>query len=300
MKNDDIKNVLSVLDSKLNKLITQSTPARPAPYTLYAWLETWIKTYKPPTLSGGYLRALHCAIEHIKAVLTDKPLNEYTAPEIMTALYNIPLSYTRFQSYSILNDSFFQAVRLGYILSNPMDGTERIKHTRNKGKALTLEEQRRFLQIIADNPRKGLYLFYLLSGVRCSEALTLKWSDIDYHARRIHIHGTKTPQANRFIPLFPQLSELLQNFPHVGEFVFPYTAYAVKNHFQRIKRKCGFNFRLHDLRHTFATRCIESGISLLTISKWLGHSNINITASIYAHLLTDFERLEVERFDPKI
>lgn len=300
MKNDDIKNVLSILDNKLNKLLTNTTPSSPAPYTLYAWLEIWLKGYKPPTLSGGYLRSLQSSIEHIKAVLTDKPLNEYTAPEIMNALYKIPLSYTRSQSYSILNDSFFQAVRLGYILSNPMDGTERIRHTRNKGRALTLEEQRHFLQIIADSPRKALYLFYLLSGCRCSEALALRWSDIDYHARKIHIHGTKTPQANRFIPLFPQPCAVLDELPRDSVNIFPYTKDGVKSHFQRLKRKYNLNFRLHDLRHTFATRCIESGISLFTLSKWLGHTSINTTAGTYAHLLTDFERQEVERFNPKI
>lgn len=143
-------------------------------------------------------------------------------------------------------------------------------------------------------------MFYLLSGCRCSEALSLSWSDIDENARLIHIHGTKTPRANRYIPLFPQICAILNEIPRDGQILFPYTNNAVKSHFRRLKRKYGFNFRLHDLRHTFATRCIESGISIFTVSKWLGHTNIYTTANTYAHLLTDFERQEIERFNPKI
>ena len=300
MKKNDIKNKLNILDNKLTALMTQYTPQRPAPYTLHTWLDKWFATYKPPTLSANYLRAVYCAIQHIKAVLPDKLLNEYTAPEIMTALYKIPLAYTRYSSYNILTDCYAQAVILGYVIYNPMDGTDRIKYTRNNGRALTLDEQRHFIELLTDNPRKPLYLFYLLSGVRCSEALSLSWSDIDYHRKQIHIHGTKTPQADRSIPLFPQINAILDEIPRGQRIIFPYTSYSVKSHFGRLKRKHGLTFRLHDLRHTFATRCIESGISIFTVSKWLGHTSINTTAKIYAHILSDFERQEVERFNPQI
>lgn len=300
MKNDDIKNVLSVLDSKLNRLLNQSEMISPSPYTLYAWFDIWIANYKRPTLSASYMRAISCAWNYIKQNLVDKPLNEYGALEIKKAVYAVPLEFTRYHCYNLLNGCFLQAVRLGYILSNPLDEVERVKHIRKVGRALTLTEQREFLAVIEDSPRRVLYQFYLLSGVRCSEALGLRWSDIDFEGERIHIHGTKTPHSDRFIPLFPQLKPILADLRRDSGFIFPYTDHAVKSHFQRLKRDYGFTFRLHDLRHTFATRCIESGISLLTVSKWLGHTSISTTASIYAHLLTDFERQEVARFDPKL
>ena len=300
MKDSEIKHVLTVLDTKLHRLIEKTAPAPLAPCSLFVWLERWVKTFKPSTLSESYKRALKSAINNVKAVLPDKPLSDYTAPEIMSALYKIQKSYTRQQGYYILNDCFYQAVRAGYILTNPLTGTETIRHTRNKGKALTLEEQRQFIQAIQDNPRKAFYMFCLLSGARGTEAVTLKWQDIDYTAQKIHIRGTKTPRADRFIPLFPQIGELLKDIPRNGEYVFPYAHKGIKSHFRRLKLKHGFNFRLHDLRHTFATRCIESGINLFTVSRWLGHTSINTTLSTYAHLLTDFERQEVAKFNPKI
>lgn len=232
--------------------------------------------------------------------MPDKTLNEYTAQELLQALYKVPMSYTRCACYNLLRNVFAEAVNLGYILSSPLDGATAIKHYRQRGKALTVDEQRQFLELLQGNPRKPLYLFYLLSGCRCAEALAIRWNDIDYNAKQIHIYGTKTPKANRYIPLFPEIIRLLDELPRKGDKVFDYTYYAVKNHFERLKRKYGLKFRLHDLRHTFATRCIECGISIFTLSKWLGHSSVNTTANIYTHVLTDFEKQEMAKFNPKI
>ena len=300
MKNNEIKDKLNILENKLNLLINQTPIERPAPYTLYEWLELWYVTCNAPTLSKKWHKVLRYNIDRIKALLPDKLLNECTAIELLQAVYAVPLSYTRSACYNLLNAVYKQAVRLGYVLINPLDATDKVTHVRQVGRALTLDEQRQFLKVLDGNARKALYLFYLLSGCRCSELLALRWTDIDENAGLIHVYGTKTPHANRYIPLFPQIRALLDTIPHINERVFPLTENAVKSHFQRLKHKYGLNFRLHDLRHTFATRCIESGISIFTLSKWLGHSNINTTASIYAHLLTDFERQEIARFDPKI
>jgi len=73
------------------------------------------------------------------------------------------------------------------------------------------------------NRLKPLYLFYLLTGCRRSEALTLKWTDIDFAAKSIYISGTKTDNAKRSIPLFPELEKLLNSIPRKNPLVFPYT-----------------------------------------------------------------------------
>ncbi|MDR2202217.1 MAG: tyrosine-type recombinase/integrase [Clostridiales bacterium] len=62
------------------------------------------------------------------------------------------------------------------------------------------------------------------------------------------------------------------------------------------------NFTIHDLRHTFATRCLESGVAMKTIQKWLGHTTYGTTADIYSHVSTEFERAEIKRlsnFSPR-
>ena len=201
--------------------------------------------------------------------------------------------------YDIYGAAFKQAYKLKLISDNIMLMTDPIKHKRKQGNALTLEQQAAFLNMLQGDYMKPLFVFYLLSGVRRAEALTIQWTDIDINAAQIHIHGTKTDGANRYIPLFPEIKALLDTLPKDSPFVFPYSSNAVNCHFKRLKAKHCFAFRVHDLRHTFATRCLENGISLNTIRKWLGHSNVSTTANIYTHVTTAFELDEVKKFNPK-
>lgn len=299
MKSKDLQKSIQSLSEKIDLLIKPADD-KPAPALLHDWLAEWFTVYKQPLLSAKYAGVLRCNIRRIQTTTENKPLTHYTAQDFLRAVYSVPQSYSRYVVYSILNAAYNQAVRLGYIVSNPMDGVPPVKHYRQRGKALTVEQQRQFLAAIEHDKHKPLYLFYLLTGCRRAEALSVKWSDIDFERKQIHIHGTKTPRADRFVPLFPRICPVLAQMPRVSMFVFPYSIGAVKGYFRRLKQKHGFNFRLHDLRHTFATRCIESGINLATVSKWLGHSSVGITADIYVHVLTDFERAESRKFNPRI
>jgi len=136
----------------------------------------------------------------------------------------------------------------------------------------------------------------LLSGCRKSEPLGIKWTDIDIMSKRIHISGTKTDNANRYIPLFPEFELLLEGIDRVSEFVFPYNENIVKCSFRRLKDKYKLPYSIHSLRHTFATRCLENGISYNTVQKWLGHAQASTTLNIYTHVQTDFEREEIDKF----
>ena len=104
----------------------------------------------------------------------------------------------------------------------------------------------------------------------------------------------------RYIPLFNTLADLLSKITKKKEFVFPYSDNQVRCNFKRFKTKYGLDFRIHDLRHTFATRCIENGISTNTVSKWLGHSKVSTTSDIYTHVQTDFEREQIAKYNLKM
>ena len=268
---------------------------------LYAYLEEWLTDCKAPKIKPKSLAVLRSGIEtYIKPHIPDKPLTECRASEMLKAIENVPYSYMRQVVYSIFRAVFRRAYQYDLIPNNPAEKLDFVKHTRKKGKALTNDEQSAYVQAIATEPMRPLWLFYLLSGCRCQEALALKWADIDTEQKRVYIRGTKTETAERYIPLFPQLAELLASLPKDGETVFPYTLRAVQWNFNRIRKQHGFQFRIHDLRHTFATRCLESGIAPNTVQKWLGHASIATTANVYSHILTDFERQEMARFNPRI
>jgi integrase len=294
-----IENKLDEIIKLLKKNYKTTEPAN-APM-LYDYFETWLNEVKAPTIKPKSLAVLRSGIEHyIKPLIADKPLNECRAAEMLNAIDKVPYSYMRQVVYSIFRAVFKRAYQYDLIAENPAQKLDFVKHTRQKGKALTNDEQTAFIKAIQDEPTRQLWRFYLLSGCRCNEALTLLWSDIDSENKRIFIRGTKTEYAERYIPLFPQLAELFAIIPHEGEKVFPYTLRQVTWHFTRIRHEHGFTFRIHDLRHTFATRCLESGIAINTVQKWLGHKSATTTADIYSHVQTEFERQEVTRFTLKI
>lgn len=303
-ENEYLQAILERLDKIINALSLHDTSTRTAPEScpkLYAYLEEWLTEVKAPKIKPKSLAVLRSGINlYIKPVIANKPLNAVRTPEMLKAIEKCPHSYMRQVVYSIFRAVFKRAYQYDLIEDNPAEKLDFVYHKRQKGKALTNEEQAEFIAAIQGDYMRPLWLFYLLSGVRCQEALTLLWTDIDEKRGRIFIRGTKTENAERYIPLFPQIAELLKEMPRTGERVFPYTYRAVQCSFYRIRAASGLKFRIHDLRHTFATRCLESGIATKTVAKWLGHKRTATTDEIYSHLLTDFERAEMAKFNPKI
>lgn len=303
-ENEGMQAVVERLDELIKLLksqIDKYTPRDKNCPRLYDYLEEWIETVKAPKIKAKSLKVLKSGIEnYIKPTIQNKPLNECKASEMLKAIEKCPYSYMRQVVYSILRAVFKRAYQYDLIEDNPAEKLDFVKHTRKKGRALTTDEQTRFVNSLENEPTRELWLFYLLSGCRCGEALTVLWQDIDEKRGRIFIRGTKTENAQRYIPLFPQIAELFQNKEKENERIFPYTMRAVKCAFDRIRKKCGIQFRIHDLRHTFATRCLENGISTKTVAKWLGHKHTSTTEEIYSHLLTEFEKQEIKKFNPQI
>lgn len=232
--------------------------------------------------------------------MKDVLLCKLSGLDIQKALNKISSSRIKKYTYNVFNNSLKQALKLGFIKNDIMLSVENVSHKYNVGQSLTVQQQDNFLKIIKGNKFELLYKFYILSGCRRSEAILLKWSDIDFKNKLIHICGTKTDGSDRFLPLFPAIQKIFDLLPKNTETVFDTTVDAVKSNFKRLKLKYNLPFKLHDLRHTFATRCLENGISMKTIQHWLGHSRLETTANIYTHVQTEFERLEIMKYDIKI
>ena len=148
-------------------------------------------------------------------------------------------------------------------------------------------------------------LFYLYTGVRRTEALTLLWSDIDQSERLILIRGTKTDGSYRHILLTDEVEYILneqkkQSEREIGsryeakdpEKVFNYSGSYVSQAFKKLCPK----HRLHDLRHTYITRCAECGVNVNVCQQLVGHSSANMTMNVYTHVFDDFKRKEALKF----
>jgi len=139
-----------------------------------------------------------------------------------------------------------------------------------------------------------LIRFALLTGVRYSEMTNLTWNQVR-DLPQPHIILTKTKSGKvRTVPLVPEAQELLKGLKRGKGYVFPYRPKYASNFVANSVKKCGFKWHIHQLRHTFAIRFLETGGSKEVLRLLLGHSTIS-TTEIYGKLTDDGVFAEVNR-----
>lgn len=292
----ELKNELQEIKSQLSLLLSLNQKQL-SKFSLYEWFEEWLELYKKPKIKDLTFRDIKSAINnHIKPYIEDVNLNSLTSIEIDKCINKIETSRMKKFVYHIFNNSLTKAYKLKFLSEDIMLNIDSVKHKYKNGRALTLKEQNKLLKIVKGSKYENVYKLYLLTGCRRNELFLLKWEDIDWKNKVVHIKGTKTESSIRDLPLFPQLKELLKDIKHENEYVVNITCNSIKCHFKRLKEKYHLTYSIHSLRHTFATRCLEQGISMKVVQKWLGHSRLDTTANIYTHVLTEFEKKEVEKF----
>lgn len=260
------------------------------------WLKDWLKVYKEPYISKKHYKFLvGITKNHISSELLEKEITKINAFEIQKTIQNCKYERTAQEVYNLFHASLKIAYKLGYIKKDISELLLKPKHKTKLGQALTHEELQEFFVNINGTRCEMYFKFCLYSGCRRSEALNLKWCDIDYINKVIHIKGTKTDTSDRFIPLFEDLEILLDilsdcnlSFPYSNNRIFRHRADFCTKQF---KKYCP-NHKLHDLRHTFATKCLECGVSMKVVQSWLGHSDFDTTANIYSHCSCDFSQNE--------
>lgn len=139
------------------------------------------------------------------------------------------------------------------------------------------------------------------SGMRLREATNLRWSHVDLAKNQIVVPGTKTQASDRIIPIFPPLAALLAEIRRrrADE---PSTApiarvSGCRGALASACKKAGiFKMTHHDLRHLFATRCIESGVDVPTVSRWLGHTDGGALAmKTYGHFRQEHSQAQATK-----
>ena len=140
----------------------------------------------------------------------------------------------------------------------------------------------------------------LLTGCRRDEIVTLRWDDVDRAAGELRLRETKT--GARMIPLTPAVEEVLAGIPRVPGNPWVIAGAKAGSHmanvdkvWRRLRERAGLeDVRIHDLRHSYASRALALGESLTMIGRLLGHTKVGTTAR-YAHLARDTERASVAR-----
>jgi len=221
--------------------------------------------------------------------------------ERWAAKYAVEASPTNFNNtISVLRTILEMGVERGIRYSNPAAG---LKRTRVRQKELTLPSQHQFVELVHEIRRvpygpglasADLVEFLAYGGFRKGEAANITWSDCDFDKGEIVVRGdpdtgTKNRDVRR-VPMIPDMRKLLERLQKERPDAKPEDAVMrVKECQGAINRVCRVlkipRFTHHDLRHLFATRCIESGVDIPTVSRWLGHKDGGALAmKIYGHL----------------
>jgi integrase len=185
---------------------------------------------------------------------------------------------------------------------------------------LTPEEIQKLLRT-AKGDMKALLAVACLAGLRQGEVLGLRWGDVDFDNHQLRvvrtynpIHGfgaPKTTTSRRAVPIIPMLEEILEQHRasrrqlSADDLVFrngngnPKDRTNLTNReFKRVLEKAGLReIRFHDLRHSYASLAIASGMDPKALQRAMGHGSIRITLDVYAHLLPCSYDGAVERME---
>jgi len=217
------------------------------------------------------------------------------------AKYSNHYSATRYNgALGVLRAIFNVAITSGTLYRNPAIG---IKRAKARPKQLTLPETKQFEKFVAEleagasrNSQNcaDLVCFLAYGGFRKSEAAGITWVDCDFEKGEILVRGDEqTGTKNwsfRRVPMIPEMVKLLQRLrterPDEPAESRLMRVRECQKAMERAAKVVGMaRITHHDLRHLFATRCIESGVDIPTVSRWLGHKDGGALAmKVYGHL----------------
>ena len=218
---------------------------------------------------------------------------------------------------TILSSLFSYACRYEFTSVSPARFLDIPKGRSRKEKTVfTQWQQNIFLRYTANSPLAALFHLALYTGMRQGELCALRWQDIDFRTETLHVQHTmhhqsgnaiitspKTSSSIRDIPLFPQAVSILEKLARQSSnasngFVFTLNGSTVRKgqisrEIVRILSNIQVDypdfpyFTMHTTRHTFATRCIEAGMTPKVLQKILGHSSLSVTMDTYVSVLDE-------------
>ncbi|MEE0913469.1 MAG: site-specific integrase [Ruminococcus sp.] len=252
-----------------------------------------------------------------------KQLDEVSEDDLI-AFFKTQLDYSQScinKMYQLLGAVFIKAVNRKIIEDNPLREIKRPKSNKKTipVRALTVEEQKKLLNVLKNEDVRysDIMLLSMFTGMRIGECCALMVEDIDFEEKTITVsktvargkygrnvlNETKTSAGMRKLHLSDDIFEFLkscignketgllflssnQNLVTTNQVNYSYAA-ALKA-YGIIDNTVYGRVDLHSLRHTYATRCIESGMPAKVLQKLLGHTDINITLNTYCSVFEKY------------
>ncbi len=317
---------------------------KPDKVTFGSFLNQWLQDYAWPNLSVETAQAYDImARKHLIPALGNIPLQQLT-PARVQAYYTEKLTSGRRDGngglsprtvrhhHLLLHVALESAVRWQVVKRNVADSVGAPKFRPKEMQTFDEEGMLTFLESVRDTEYHPVFYTALFTGMRRSELLALRWSDVDLDLgvisinRSLHHLGDKsfvfqppkTAKSRRQVPLPPSTSIVLRQhrdsqraarllIDHLvteNSLVFcqadgsPLLPHSVSQAWRRLVRRAGFpGIRLHDARHTHATLMLEQGVNWKIISERLGHGSVAMTLDLYAHASPGLQQAAAQGFD---
>lgn len=285
-----------------NPTLADSTRER-ALNTVKTLLKTWPEL---PKKDVRHLTTFECVAQAHKAL---KEGTGFIAPNVKTV--RVGMSVSSFNKWvDALRAILKIAVETGMAEENYALAIERLPL---RPKMLELPSIAEFDEIVHKMATSGskwsadaadLARLLAYTGARLREATKLRWSHLDQQRSSLTLPGTKTKNSvNRPLPLSPKLISFLDELrERRGKESDRAPIARVGSCLETLKRAChkvrgeDWSMTHHDLRHFFATRCIESGVDIMTLSKWLGHADGGkLAMETYGHLRQEHSQAQAAK-----
>lgn len=294
------------------------------------WLNEWLKnTVKPMAKASTFARYKGIAEVHILPKLGEREINELTPLVLQKFVAELlqrgnsvtgkglaPNSVNTI--ITVVQNSLKSAAVFGELNEYTADKIKRPQQKESEVGCFSLAEQRQIEKEVRRSKKDKMFgiILCLYSGLRIGELLALTWRDIDYSNGTVTISKSchygrgedgkfarqtdlpKTITSYRIIPLPRQLLFMLKALEKRStcEYIIangrkPISVRSFQRSFSRLLKRLNIPHKgFHALRHTFATRAVECGMDVKTLSELLGHKNASITINRYAHSLIEHKK----------
>jgi integrase len=298
----------------------------PSRMTLDGYLDKWLETAAKPKLRAKTHRDYEALLRrYVRPVLGSRPVSKIEPLEIQ-GLYagmqerGLSARTVRF-THAVLRAALHQAVKWRLIPQNPAESVDLPRQAKGEIQVLNPQQARDFLKGAAEDRYHVLFAVALTTGMRPSEYLALKWSDVNFSKGTVSVARTLEPikgggwrfadtkraRSRRLVKLQASVLRLLSAYRNTqgqeraaanvdaaaADLIFVNTSgnplnerNLVQRNFQVILERAELpRIRLYDLRHTAATLALAAGVPAKVVSEQLGHASVAFTLDTYSHVL---------------